>query len=222
MGSEDSGSKLPHADGDMPSRISTSFPETSSSAAANFPPQGRMTYVNPSPTAASPFPFIPSSFGGGSAATMSYTSLAETYPSNPRLLMNTNPDPPPYTIVSFGSGVQSKQLDSATASSLYGAYHVPTSAFPVGSGQFILGGFGFLGRKFGLAMDNIIEAEMVLADGRIVWVGEGGRHGGEWKEDESPEEVWWGLRGAGPALGVVTRFRAKAYYVPSVYAGNLI
>jgi len=153
---------------------------------------------------------------------MSYSPLSETYPANQRLLMNTHHAPPPSPVVRFGAGVRSKQLDSATASSLYGAYHVPTSAFPVGSGQFILGGFGFLGRKHGLAMDNIIEAEMVLADGRIVWVGEGGRHGGEWKDDESSEEVWWGLRGAGPALGVVTRFRAKAYYVPSVYAGNLI
>jgi len=225
QGSDDSGSKVPPADGEaMPSRLLTTFGDASSSSSSvnNFPPQGRMTYVNPSPTAASPFPFIPSSFGAGSAATMSYTSLAETYPTNPRLVMNTNPDPPPYTIVSFGSGVQSKQLDSATATSLYGAYHVPTSAFPVGSGQFLLGGFGFLGRKHGLGMDNLVEVEMVLHDGRIVWVGEDGRHGGEWKDDEDPREVWWGLRGAGPALGVITRFRAKAFYVPSVYAGNLI
>jgi FAD/FMN-containing dehydrogenase len=140
----------------------------------------------------------------------------------PRLVLNTNPDPPSHTIVTFGAGVQSKQLDAATASSPYGAFHVPTSAFPVGSGQFLLGGFGFIGRKYGLAMDNLVEAEIVLADGRIVWVGEGGRYGGEWKEGENPDDVWWGIRGAGPSLGVVTRFRAKAYYVPSVYAGNLI
>ena len=86
----------------------------------------------------------------------------------------------------------------------------------------MLGGFGFLGRKYGLAMDNLLEAEMVLADGRIVWVGEGGKYGGDWHEDEDPSEVWWGIRGAGPALGIVTRFRAKAFYVPSVFAGNLI
>ena len=137
-------------------------------------------------------------------------------------MLNTNPDHPPYTIVTFGAGVNSKELDAVTAASSYGAFHVPTSAFPVGSGQYITGGFGFIGRKHGLAMDNLVEAELVLSDGRIVWVGEGGKHGGEWKDGEDPEEVWWGLRGAGPTLGVVTRFRAKAYYLRSVYAGNLI
>ena len=60
------------------------------------------------------------------------------------------------------------------------------------------------------------------ASSNCVWVGEGGTHGGEWKDDEDPSEVWWALRGAGPALGVITRFRAKAYYLPSVFAGNLI
>jgi len=36
----------------------------------------------------------------------------------------------------------------------------------------LLGGFGFLGRLHGLSIDNLIEAEMVLADGRIVIVNE--------------------------------------------------
>jgi hypothetical protein len=71
-------------------------------------------------------------------------------------------------------------------------------------------------------MDNVVEAEVVLADGRIVWVGEGGKHLGEWLEGEDPEELWWGIRGAGAILGVVTHFRAKAYYIPSVFAGNFI
>ncbi|ORY25643.1 hypothetical protein BCR39DRAFT_543520 [Naematelia encephala] len=188
-------------------------------------PGVRMTYVNPSPTTtATSYPFVQAAFGAPSSSSSSWshsfdhTSLA----GSQRLLLNTNPDPPPYTIVTFGAGVKSKQLDSATAASQYGAYHVPTSAFPVGSGQFLLGGFGFIGRKHGLAMDNVVEAEVVLADGRIVWVGQGGKHGGEWKEDEDPEDVWWALRGAGTALGVVTRFRAKAYYLPSVFAGNFI
>ena len=193
-----------------------------------------MTYVNPSPTTTSAFPFAPTTFGGGTTSSISYSSMNAMDMASvnsmggpndafaPRLVLNTNPDPPSHTIVTFGAGVQSKQLDAATASSPYGAFHVPTSAFPVGSGQFLLGGFGFIGRKYGLAMDNLVEAEIVLADGRIVWVGEGGRYGGEWKEGENPDDVWWGIRGAGPSLGVVTRFRAKAYYVPSVYAGNLI
>ena len=198
-------------------------PSPPAASSSNTGGQGRMAYVNPSPTTTSAYPFIPTTFGPGSTATFSLNpTMPDAFQASSGLVLNTSPDPPPYTIVTFGAGVKSKQLDAATAASPYGAFHVPTSAFPVGSGQFVLGGFGFIGRKHGLAMDNIVEAEMVLADGRIVWVGEGGRHGGEWKEDEDPREVWWGIRGAGPSLGVITRFRAKAFYLPSVYAGNLI
>jgi hypothetical protein len=35
-------------------------------------------------------------------------------------------------------------------------------------------------------------------------------------------DLWWALRGAGPAFGVVTRYKAKAFPVPVVFAGNLI
>jgi FAD/FMN-containing dehydrogenase len=166
------------------------------------------------------FPSFNTSSFSGSSYNPGYS---QSFPGTSSLLnLNTNPDPPSHTIVTFGAGVRSKQLDSATAASPYGAFHVPTSAFPVGAGQFVLGGFGFLGRKHGLAMYNVVEAEMVLADGRVVWVGQDGKHAGEWRDDEDPNEVWWGIRGAGPALGIITRFRAKAYYIPSVYAGNLI
>ena len=195
-----------------------------SSSSSSLPParQARVTYVNPSPTISSAFSYPPSQYASGSTPTSFQQSFPEPFLASSRPVLNTNPDPPPYTVVTFGAGVQSKQLDAATSASQYGAFHVPTSAFPVGTGQFISGGFGFIGRKYGMAMDNVLEAELVLADGRVVWVGEGGKHGGDWKEGENPEEVWWGLRGAGAILGVVTRFRAKAYYLPSVYAGNLI
>lgn len=45
-----------------------------------------------------------------------------------------------------------------------------SSAHPVGSSIMILGGFGFLSRLHGLSIDNLVEVEMVLADGRIVVV----------------------------------------------------
>ena len=186
-------------------------------------PRPRVTYVNPSLTTAASHPYVATGCSGSSSSSAHPSNIYPTYyGSRPNLVLNTHPDPPAYTIVTFGAGVHSKQLDAATAASPYGAFAVPTSAYPVGAGQFLSGGFGFIGRKYGLAMDNLVEAEMVLADGRIVWVGEGGKHGGDWKEGEDPQEVWWGLRGAGAILGVVTRFRAKAYYLPSVYAGNLI
>ena len=44
------------------------------------------------------------------------------------------------------------------------------SAHPVGSSIMLLGGFGFISRMYGLSVDNLVEVEMVLADGRIVTV----------------------------------------------------
>ena len=186
--------------------------------------QPMTTYVNPSPTASTgSYPFVSTSFSAVSSSSSYSTNVEQAYLASAGVLrLNTNADPPPYTLVTFGAGTQSRRLDAVTAASQYGAFHVPTSAYPVGAGQFLAGGFGFLGRKHGLAMDNLVEAELVLADGRIVWIGEGGKKGGDWREDEDPEEVWWALRGAGAILGVVTRFRAKAFYLPSVFAGNMI
>ena len=40
--------------------------------------------------------------------------------------------------------------------------------------------------------------------------------------DKESLDLWWGLRGSGPALCVATRFKARAYPVPVVFAGNLI
>ncbi|KAH9980662.1 hypothetical protein BJV74DRAFT_855752 [Russula compacta] len=75
----------------------------------------------------------------------------------------------------------------------------------------LLGGFGFLSRLHGLSVDSLVEAEVVLADGSIIIV----------NEKEHPD-LWWGLRGSGPALCIATRYKARAYPVPVVFAGNLI
>lgn len=91
----------------------------------------------------------------------------------------------------------------------------------------LLGGFGFLGRLHGLSIDNLVEAEVVLADGRVVIASET-EHPGQSGDifpvraiDRIPD-LWWAIRGAGPALGVVTRYKARAFPVPVVFAGSLI
>ncbi|KAJ7750109.1 hypothetical protein DFH07DRAFT_828209 [Mycena maculata] len=128
----------------------------------------------------------------------------------------------PNAYVTFGAGMRQKEVDMYTANhqlearSLAGPnatipYHVPFSAHPVGSAVMLLGGFGFQSRLRGLSIDSLVEVEMVLADGRIIIV----------NEKEHPD-LWWGLRGAGPALGVVTRYKARAFPVPVVFAGNLL
>ncbi|KAJ7817277.1 hypothetical protein B0H14DRAFT_2842975 [Mycena olivaceomarginata] len=124
----------------------------------------------------------------------------------------------PNAYVTFGAGMRQKEIDTFTAKhqlearSLAGPnttipYHVPLSAHPVGSGVMLLGGFGFLSRLHGLSIDSLVEVEMVTADGQIRIV----------NENEN-SDLWWALRGAGPALGVVTRYKAKAFPVPVVFA----
>ncbi|KAH8980746.1 hypothetical protein EDB86DRAFT_2813435 [Lactarius hatsudake] len=147
----------------------------------------------------------------------------------------TRPAPPhTHAYVSFGAGARQKDVDLFTAAHpLDGGvvpYHVPFSAHPVGASVMLLGGFGFLSRLHGLSVDNLVEAEVVLADGRIVIVNEKEHQGGlpvpsavsQACAYEENRDLWWGLRGSGPALCIATRYKARAYPVPVVFAGNLI
>lgn len=97
-------------------------------------------------------------------------------------------------------------------------YHVPLSAYPVGSTAMTIGGFGYMSRAYGLSLDNIVELDIVLADGRLKTLNASSID----SQDPEERDLWWAVRGAAPCFGIVTRIIAKAYPVPQVYAGNLI
>jgi len=70
------------------------------------------------------------------------------------------------------------------------------------------GGVGYLSRKYGLTIDNLLEADIVLADGSCVTV-----------NANNNADLFWAIRGGGGNFGIITSFKFQAHSVINVFGG---
>jgi FAD/FMN-containing dehydrogenase len=106
-------------------------------------------------------------------------------------------------------------LTAGAYTATVGAHGLATGFGDTGSvgigGLTLGGGVGFLVRKHGLTIDNLLAAELVTADGRVLEV-----------DDQRHPDLFWAIRGGGGNFGVATRFRYRLHELPSIVGGMLI
>lgn len=113
-------------------------------------------------------------------------------------------------IATVGGGVIAADLIDAVAP--YGLVAATGNCGAVGmTGLTLGGGYGPLNGRFGLALDNLLGAEVVLADGRIVTA-----------DATNEPELFWALRGGGGNFGVVTSMRVQLHPLDRLIGGMIM
>lgn len=109
-----------------------------------------------------------------------------------------------------GSGLTAAQYTRAVGERGLATGFGDTGSVGVG-GITLNGGIGFLVRKFGMTIDNLLAAEIVTADGEVLQV-----------DAESHPDLFWAIRGGGGNFGVVTKFRFRLHELGEFVGGMLV
>ncbi|GAA4637818.1 FAD-binding oxidoreductase [Actinoallomurus vinaceus] len=112
-------------------------------------------------------------------------------------------------LVRIGGGATWGQVAAALAPHGLAISSGDTNGVGVG-GLTLTGGIGWKVRKYGLALDNVVAAQVVTADGQIVQV----------SAEQNPE-LFWAIRGGGGNFGIVTAFEFAAHPTTDVFYGKI-
>ena len=113
-------------------------------------------------------------------------------------------------VATIGGGATAADLIAAAARTGQSAATGTVGAVGM-AGLTLGGGYGPLCGVAGLAADNLLSADIVLADGTVVTAG-----------DSSQPDLFWALRGGGGNFGAVTSMRVRLYPIPLVYGGTIV
>jgi len=108
------------------------------------------------------------------------------------------------------AGLTAREVTDAAASHGLAIGFGDTGSVGIG-GITLGGGVGYLGRKFGLTIDNLLAAEVVTADGEILRV-----------DAETHPDLFWAIRGGGGNFGVATRFQYRLRTLDGIVGGVLV
>ena len=114
-----------------------------------------------------------------------------------------------------------KRTARAEGGATWGDFNAATNAFGLATtggiisttgvaGLTLGGGIGYLARGYGLSLDNLISADVVTADGKLLIA----------SENENPD-LFWAIRGGGGNFGVVTSFEFRLHPVKDIYGGPM-
>jgi FAD/FMN-containing dehydrogenase len=106
-------------------------------------------------------------------------------------------------------------LTAGAYSTVAGAYGLATGFGDTGSvgigGITLGGGIGYLVRKHGLTIDDLLAADVVTADGQLLRT-----------DEQTHPELFWAIRGGGGNFGVATRFQFRLHQVSTIVGGLLL